>query len=325
MYASILHYVRSARVSRLVGAGLAASIAFVVGGVGCDQSTPLCRTGTGTYTVKYTLVSGTGDCSKLDTDVIYVNSYNDVGEDGRPNLERISAALAPGFLAGELDRVQGRLGLKPPVDPDPNADHHHWAWGHFTSSEPSGNFCVIDNAELIANAAVQEYPAVPAVPGSPGELKDPADKCTYAKPPVKARAAEPPTKHRAEFTNWRVFFTPAHAGNQFSVHLKYTIEKEGKAAETCEYDGRAALFGLRQSCDKGDGKTKLPEACDPEGHPDIKQLAAKDTCDKATGEVTTEYVEGQGLGTGSGVDPDFPVECDDSLVCVIKGPVPALK
>ena len=321
MYASILQYARSLRVSRLAGAGIAASLAVVVGAAGCDQSTPLCRTGTGPYTIKYTLTAGSGACADLDTDVVYVNSYNDIGEEGKPDLEKVSAALAPDRLASLLDNANKRLKLGAGGSPDSNPDHAHWAWGHFRSSEPTGDFCLIDfGVPGDKNTAQQDLPLLPPsdpVPASDGDT--PNDKCDDT-PEVPSKPEIPATSVAYEFSNWRVYFTAAHAGNSFSVHLKYTID-----GSTCEYDGRAALFGQRQSCDKGDG-TAQPEACDAVAHPEITKVTAN--CDPATGEVPAggpEYIPADGLGTGSGVDPDFAVTCDPTLMCVLAKDVPALR
>jgi len=317
MYPSILHYARSLRVSRLVGAGLAASLAVAVGAMGCDQATPLCRTGTGSYTVKYTLTSGAADskCGKLDTDLLYVNSYNAIGDDGKPDLEKVSAAMAPAALGQLVDDATAALSLPDNTDPDPDATHKYYAYGAFATAEPVGDFCDIPNP----SPAIQALPELPAVPAQPADDGGTADKCDDT-PAQPAQDAIPATTVSYEFTNWHLLFTAAHAGNQFSVHLKYTVD-----GDSCEYDGRAALFGQRQSCDKGDG-TPLPEACDSVAHPDIKTVAAN--CDPATGEVPVgqpAFVDDSGLATGSGVDPGFAVTCDPSLVCVLANPVPSLK
>ncbi|WP_394835986.1 hypothetical protein LVJ94_03650 [Pendulispora rubella] len=252
---------------------------------GCSQSEPLCRTGTGTYTVKYTLLSGGGACANLKADVLLVNSYMDIGDDGKPALETFPAALTPMALAKLVDEAQKRLALDPRADVDTDPTHHTYAAGRFTTDEPQRDFCDIPRPSPV----IQQLPHLPAVPADPANQK----------PGLPEKAA---TFISYEFSDWHVYFTPAHAGNQFRIHLRYTVD-----GDTCEYDGRAALFGARTSCDFGDG-TPYPLACDAEAHPEAK------------------LADGTVLFLGSGVDPDFPVECDrDTLLCVLSRDPPALE
>jgi len=252
---------------------------------GCNQSQPLCRTGTGSYTIKYTLLSGSGACANLKADVLQVNSYMDVGDDGKPVLERFPAALTPVALATLVDEAQTRLGLDPQADVDPDPTHHTYAAGRFITDEPQDDFCDIPHPSPV----IQQLPHLPAVPADP-EKKTP-------ELPEKAAVSI-----SYEFSDWHVYFTAAHAGNQFRVHLRYTVD-----GAVCEYDGRAALFATRPSCDFGDG-TAFPLACDAEAHPDAK------------------LANGKGLSLGSGVDPDFPIECDrETLLCLLTRDPPALR
>ncbi|WP_394832022.1 hypothetical protein LVJ94_36455 [Pendulispora rubella] len=251
MYASILQYARSLRVSRLAGAGIAASLAVVLGAAGCDQSTPLCRTGTGTYTVKYNLISGSGACANLKADIVYVNSYNAVGEEGKPDLEKVSAALMPKQFAEYLDRASF---------PDQLA-----AWGSFTTAEPSGNICSIPTL----TETVKAFPALEAIPDDPENAGDSniSDK----------RDATVAQTVSYKWSNWQLYFSAAHAGNAFLIDLDYTVTAEGGAASTCKYQGLGLLFGQRPSCSKNtneDLKTPgnyVAEAarCDAVAHPDL--------------------------------------------------------
>ncbi|WP_394842580.1 hypothetical protein LZC95_36625 [Pendulispora brunnea] len=252
MYASILQYARSLRVSRLAGAGIAASLAVVLGAAGCDQSTPLCRTGTGTYTIKYNLVAGSGDCANLKADIVYVNSYNDVGEEGKPDLEKVSAALMPKRFAEYLDRAEF---------PDQLA-----AWGHFTNSEPSGNVCNIPTLTETTKA----FPALDAI-------ADDGDSPFADDDNNAGRSAEVARTVSYKWSNWQVYFTAAHAGNAFVIDLDYTVTNEGGAASTCKYQGVGLLFGQRPSCSKNTNADHakpgnyVAEAarCDSVAHPDL--------------------------------------------------------
>ncbi len=104
----------------------------------------------------------------------------------------------------------------------------------------------------------------------------------------------PATSIQASWKNLSVYVTPEAPGTQLKADL--TLTEDGC---TAEYHVVALWPAI--SCDDGEGNP-APEYCAP------------------------EPPEGSGLAYGSGISPDFPVECDpDTLLCVLKGEPPALK
>src|SRR5215831_18103841 len=79
------------------GAALATSIALAPS---CsDQPKVRCASARGMFAAKYTLVSGTGDCSLLKGDTLGLGSYNPSNSDGTPNWDDSTIAIQPYALA----------------------------------------------------------------------------------------------------------------------------------------------------------------------------------------------------------------------------------
>ncbi len=291
---------RSCKLAHMVGCAqlfrytLASFVA--AGAAGCSSSNSgatlstggvlACRTGTGPFNVQYTLKSGLASdpCGALTFDTLLVNSYDDVKADGAPPA--VSSAITTEALSNreELTRMAGAQGDGRPLS----------AVGSFAAGTPQNDICNIPTL----TQTVKDFPALPAVPADPEGAS-----CGEQ----HGRSALPATHIVYEWSNWRIYYTDAHRGNQFEVHLKYTVD-----GATCEYEGHAALFGNQQSCltadpSPPDCKTQPsdihPEVCDAAPHPELSPGAA-----------------------GSGIDPAYPVACDAiSYLCYVPGDFPALK
>ena len=137
--------------TRYAAAGLTAILFTAACAAGCNEATPVCRTGTGPYTVQYTLTSGSpsSPCGGLTFDILNVNSYNAPGDDNKPDVNKVSAALTPGDLAGKIDAAEATGWTS-----DPSL--HAYALGSFSAVEPQNDYCDIPTLSV----ATQHLPAI---------------------------------------------------------------------------------------------------------------------------------------------------------------------
>jgi hypothetical protein len=136
---------------------------------GCDQPAPKCASARGDYIVRYTYVSGSDDCKSLIGEKVGMQTYNAVGQEGKPDLDRPSVAIQADGIGSLRDSSEKS---KAP-DTDPN--HHAYALGNFNANVPAGNIC------SVATLAPAEQ-KIAKIPGDPdaGVKDKPATNVSYA-------------------------------------------------------------------------------------------------------------------------------------------------
>jgi hypothetical protein len=158
-----------------------------------DQPKVRCASARGAFAAKYTLVSGSGDCSLLKGDTLGLGSYNTSNSDGTPNWDDSSIAIQPYALAA----LTG--GGPPPMAGDSN-----FSLGHITTSVPSSdNFCEVPTLSV----AEVHIPAVtePSIDGN-GMVVCPS----------------PAMDVKYEWSNVRLVVSAAVLGTEFAADLTYT-------------------------------------------------------------------------------------------------------
>jgi hypothetical protein len=124
---------------------------------------------------------------------------------------------------------------------------------------------------------------------APAILPDPADPEDMGSP----EQAETAIKY--EWSNVRIYVNPSAIGTQMVGDLRYT--RDG-----CTATYRVAGVYPAHPCANEDTKKADDRLCAPDADPD------------------------HGIESGSGINPDFPVKCDeDLLLCVLTKEPPALK
>ena len=172
---------------------------------------------------------------------------------------------------------------------DASMDHKAYAYGEFQTSTPDDNG-ICKVSNL--KPAEQDIPKAEAVP------PDPDDPDDMGKP------EQPPVSVKQEWKNLEVYVTSAAPGTQFSGDLTYT-------QDSCTMEYHVVGLWPVVGCDA------LTEAEDDYvGMPDDTKCCPN--ADPAVGRIT-----------GSGINPDFPVKCDPTLlICVLDtkdGKIPVLK
>ena len=114
---------------------VATSTAFVSTTTGCDQPAPKCASSRGDFVVRYTYVSGPESCKALTGEKVGIQTYNPVGESGKPNLDQGSVAMQADTLGKLFDNAESG-GVS---DPDPN--DKEYALGSFSTATPVGEVC----------------------------------------------------------------------------------------------------------------------------------------------------------------------------------------
>jgi len=112
-----------------------ASTAFVSTTTGCDQPAPKCSSSRGDYVVRYTYVSGPESCKKLTGEKVGLQTYNPVGENGKPNLDVATIAMQADTLGTLFDNAESG-GVS---DPDPS--DKEYALGAFSTATPVNDVC----------------------------------------------------------------------------------------------------------------------------------------------------------------------------------------
>ena len=115
---------------------LAGSSFLVTTNSGCDQPAVKCASARGDYVVRYTYVSGSDDCKALTGEKVGMQTYNAVGNEGKPDLDRPSVAIQADGIGSLRDKSEKEKA----ADPDPN--HHAYALGNFNANVPAGDICL---------------------------------------------------------------------------------------------------------------------------------------------------------------------------------------
>ena len=222
---------------------LAGSSAFVSTTTGCDEPAPKCSSSRGDYIVRYTYVSGADTCKDLIGEKVGVQTYNAIGENGKPNLDVASIAIQADSLGTLFDNASNG-GVS---DPDPN--DKEYALGGFNSATPVGNVCSVPTLSV----AQQQLGAVAA--DDAGTTEQPATLINY------------------EWKNMQFLVTSQYLGSQFTADVD--IGRDGK---DCIYKAQGLYPYV--DCTLVDVNGKMvpdangnpqpdPNACLPEATPPI--------------------------------------------------------
>lgn len=185
----------------LLGLGLVVgSTILVTSSTGCDQPAPKCSSARGDYIVRYTYVSGSEACKTLIGERVGVQTYNAVGKDQKPDLDRASVAMQAEGIGSLRDKSEEAE--VPDLDPNDKA----YALGAFTTNTPQGNVCFVSNL----TPAQQKIDAIKG--DDAGIEPSPATTLGYA------------------WGNVRFLVTAQYYGSQFSADL--TINRDG---DECRY------------------------------------------------------------------------------------------
>lgn len=213
----------------LLGLVLAAGGTFLLStSTGCDQPAPKCASSRGDFIVRYTYTSGDESCKKLLGEVVGVQTYNAIGKEGKPDLDRASVAMQANGIGSLRDNAEAADA----GDLDPN--DHAYALGDFNTATPQSNICIVS---VLAPATEN----IAAIPGDDAGTPDqPATSLTYT------------------WNNVQFLVTPQYYGSQFQGDV--SITQDGK---TCAY--KALGLYPYVDCTKlgADGKPAL----DGDGNP----------------------------------------------------------
>jgi hypothetical protein len=304
----------------------------------CDQPAPKCNVAHGAFWAKYTLVSGDGDCAMLTGEELDVQSYyaKRSAKDPRPDYDNVSIAIQPMTITAALGNAAGIA--------EPDADDVPYAIGRFGTTSPSRDgYCV---AKELAGARLR----LPAVPDHE------VDMCTSA-------PAAPDYDLGYEFSNVRVYYTPAAIGTQFAADLTYTQAgcvakykvtavypmvscavptplEDGGALDAAMSDSGPSDASSDDAATDGavtDDAATLDASIDDAAISDAGDSDAAVTADAGVtpdaGEPCPEPepptgppVPDDSLCENAGINPDFAVVCDPTaMMCVLEKQSPSLK
>jgi hypothetical protein len=274
----------------------------------CEQPAPKCNVAHGAFWAQYKLVSGDGECAMLSGEELDVQSYYAPrsSDDERPDYDKASIAIQPFSITAAIGNAAGIA--------EPAADDVAYAIGRFVTTEPqSDGFCV---APMLATAQLH----------LPDVAAHDVDMCTTA-------PAAPAIDVSYEFSNVRVYFTPAAIGTQFTADLTYTqagcIAKYTVAAVypmlSC---GRATTDPTSVDDDAG---VLDAAASDIDASSIVAEVDAATPADAGEPCPAPEPPAGppvadDSLCEGGGINPDFAVKCDPAaMMCVLAKNAPSLK
>ena len=186
---------------------------------GCsEQPEPRCATTLTTFAARYELVSGSGACAELTGEILgamtFVTDWREDDDDGLYSVAIQSAA------AGDLV-AQGEASDPPVADPD--AEHHPYGIGKFTSKTPGD-----DGLCQIPTLAAAELD-MPEIPGTEPDVE-----------------ATPATSLAYQWQNFRLAVSAGAQGMQWTAELDYT--RDG-----CSASYRVRAVAPAVSCDDGQG------------------------------------------------------------------------
>lgn len=211
---------------------------FFATSTGCEQPAPKCASSRGDFIVRYTYVSGADSCKELVGEKVGVQTYNAVGEEQKPDLDRGSVAIQADGLGTLRDNGEA-AGV---TDPDPNAKA--FSLGSFTTKTPVGQICSLGPMT----------PAQQALGEIPGEDGGPP--------------GQPPTSLTYTWSNVRFLVTAQYYGSQFAADV--AIKRNG--AE-CAY--RAQALYPYVDCTKLDDAGEPVKDADGKLQPDDSFCAAE--------------------------------------------------
>lgn len=209
--------IRTNNIFKSVGATCFAG-ALALGGLsGCEQQGAACATAHGGFAVKLTMKGDTaGACADNLGGVFGAATYNYVGDEGRPDLDRASMAIQAEALGITVAEAEGRLGET--ADPDGKM----YARGDFATSEPDGKEVCSVPSLTKAEVNIPLLPLIPAVPDDPATEEDESE------PEVPE---VPATTYVYDWSNVKFLVSEANQGTRFTGTLKYSVDDC-----TAEYD-----------------------------------------------------------------------------------------
>jgi hypothetical protein len=260
----------------------------------CKQPAPKCNVSHGPFWAKYTLVSGEGDCAMLTGEELDVQSYYAPRStrDPRPDYGNVSMAIAPASVTAALANAAGLA--------EPAMADTPYALGQFSASTPDAEgFCRVPQlaAARLRLAEVPEHAL---------------DMCTTA-------AAAPAYDVSYEFSNVRVYYTPAAIGTQFAAELRYR-------QRDCVATYRVSALYPMISCAAPSADAGAPGSADADedasgGDEDASLDAGCPLPPAAAGPSVAD----DALCQGAGINPDFAVACDPvAQMCVLTSEPPSL-
>lgn len=262
-----------------------------------DEPKPACMSlSTLSYATKLIETTRSGSCDDYSVDgfnadpEIGVSSYFVRNGKGEPDYHTGSIAVQTAEIGGLLSTAQSYGG-------DNKVSEKIYSLGKFSSGEPDDqNFCPapsLSSAHLVLDA-------IPAMADDPAtEDKDPFP-------------GQPAVDMTLQWTDFKVYLTPASVGSQVGGHLKDTRKAPDGSSCTVEYDALGLAPAV--SCSKKD------ENGDPVMTDDGKMIVDEDLCNPDADPAAGRF-------TGSGLAVDVAYECDPKLFyCLVKGTkIPSLK
>jgi hypothetical protein len=324
---------RKHSILKSIGLASAAGVLTLGGLSGCSQQGVSCATAHGPFAVKFTQKTDTGGvCAGIPGGVYGLATYNAVGAEGRPDLDKASMAIqaedlglafgdAEVRLFDERDKLLEALETTPD-DPELQAaledvearleslsDGEMYAKGDFITSEPN----VLGVCEVPELApADKTLPVLSVIPEVPEVVDDPAttdvDESVPAEPAIPA---VPETLYKYEWSDLKFLVSEANQGTRFVGTVRITINTgalpddpttpdvdESVAAEDCvaEYEAVGLFPAVFCGAEDADGNLV----------PDDRLCSAAPVAEA-------------GMVVGSGISPDFETVCDpDIFYCVLK-------
>lgn len=272
-----------------------------------------CTVTHGSFAARYTLVEASGECQPRAGEVIGVGQYErrngDQLEFGEGTLVLQAESMASAAFASALT--------------DPNLDHALYAAGKYDSAQPRNGLCTVPTlSPAILELPEYEPGPEPAPSDDDGDEPPEPDGCEPALP-------EPALYLEYEWSNVKVRVSAAEPGQRFSAELATiqngcTARYDVTAVFPAVYCGEPAVppesCDDRTPCARGtcvDGA--CVQTCSDE------QPCAEGTC--MTGQCllpnddlcAAKADPAAGRPLGSGINPDFSVECArDLMLCVLK-------
>lgn len=285
---------------------LAALGSLIVAGGNCaDQRPPECTSpAAGHFTVRLEQPSSADPTCPVDTAIVVATrSFYGLDAEGAVDYElpfkvaiqTLEMGDAYANIEGNGDRIaDGR------APEDIIATDKLYAFGQFTTPQPDGNDqCYIPTlAPAVLNA-----PTLAAVPDDPETEED------------DAIPEEPGFTLRAEWSNVTFLVSTAYPGVQFTGTVSITRpHPDTGAACTVTYNAVAVSAVNTFDC-------STPDQDDPET-PDVNEnplFYRAEGYNQALCSAEADF--SQGIAFGSGINPDFPIECDPTTkLCLLKGP-----
>ncbi len=267
-----------------------------------DQPDPKCVTGRGEFAARYTKTAGTKPFCDKKGELFGVQSYNALGDNGAPNLDKVPIAIQPVRVVHFANLGNG----------DPTAAHTLYAKGIFKTPEPDGNgICEVDMTTTTDQvfAAVKDSGLKVATLSDPKDPNSPTvcadaktgavvwgERGTVAELGTDAEAKEITVKY--EWSAVKFYVTASATGTQFMGHLKYT-----QNGDSCEWD----VHGMYPSVSCGT-KTGIQADNTISGTADPTCRTTTATPVLCQQDAPADLV--YGATVGSSINPDFKRTCE---------------